>query len=395
MDSLNPAMGRRGFLAASAGMAAAVTMPPALRPRPAAANPEDCARLEAIVRVWDTAVRPMMASRYHRLHHCMFHYTRNSWANFTPEQQAQIRALGWAPPRPAMELGNWERSRPNQSLYWATTNGSGEDFLYFHRWMIAMVDAQLKAAGTGPLEAWSGTDSIPQPAGGCGDEGVPDFTPMFANPDKPLSPTLIPSLQQRVRDVKESGFFWNRLNWWQQEFRDRASLRDTALGELGSRLEGGVHNQMHIRWSAYPTNGYRLIRDESDFRPVWDDPGYDTLFDEYGSHVGPIFFRLHKWIDNRIEDWAEAQGSNVERYTTPYGFDWFRPGPKVKESQLWTGAWGFEPVSPDEERRRVGIMEQVTRAMFPPPALKARLEAVGQEREVEEERIMSIRDMPF
>lgn len=393
-EFLNPAMGRRGFLAATTGMAAAAVVPPALRPGPAAANPEDCERLAAISRVWDTAVRPMMASRYHRLHHCLFHYTRNSWVNFDAGQQAAIRALGWAPPRPSMESGNWERNRPNQSLFWSTTNGSGEDFLYFHRWMITMVDALLKQAGVGPLEAWSGTDAIPQPGGGCSDEGVPEFTPMFANPDKPLSPTLIGSLQQRVRDMKESGFFWNRLNWWQQDFRDRGSLRTTSLGELGSRLEGGVHNQMHIRWSAYPTNGYRLIRDESDFRTEWDEPGYDTLFDEYSSHVGPIFFRLHKWIDNRIEDWAEAQGSNVQRYATPHGFDWFR-GPAVQVAEPWNGAWGFEPVSPEEEARRIGIMEQVTRAMFPPPALRARFEAVGVERDIEQERIMSIRDMQF
>lgn len=386
----NPAMGRRGFLASTAGMAAAAAVPATLRRRPAAADADECARLAAISAAWEKAVLGMLSSRYHRLHHCLFHYVRNSWVQFDAQAQTRIRELGWAAPRPSMELGNWERGRPGQSLYWSTTNGSGEDFLYFHRWMIAMVDAGLKKEGVGPLEAWSGTDAIPQPGGGCADETVPDFTPMFADPEQPLSPTLVPSLQQRVRDLKESTFFWNRLNWWQQEFRDRGSLRTMTLGELGSRLEGGVHNQMHIRWSAYPTNGYKLIRAEKDFRPVWDVPGYDTLFDEYSSHVGPIFFRLHKWIDNRIEDWAEAHGTALERYDTGYGFHWYR-GPGVKVEQPWTGAWGFQPVGADVERARVRVMEAVVQAMYDEPAL----EAAGVERPSAEERIISLRDMPF
>jgi hypothetical protein len=29
---------------------------------------------------------------------------------------------------------------------------------------------------------------------------------------------------------------------------------------------------MHIRWSAYPTNGWTLIRNEDDFRTKWEDP---------------------------------------------------------------------------------------------------------------------------
>ena len=32
---------------------------------------------------------------------------------------------------------------------------------------------------------------------------------------------------------------------------------------------------MHIRWSAYPSNGSRLVRDESDFLPKWEQEHHD------------------------------------------------------------------------------------------------------------------------
>jgi hypothetical protein len=229
----------------------------------------------------------------------------------------------------------------------------------------------LAKHGVGPLEAWSGKDAIPAPNGGCEDEAVPAFSPVFLNPQNPDQPINVISLQTRVRDLKTPAFFWNRMNWWQSDFTDPVYLRSVSLGELGSKLEGTVHNQMHIRWSAYPTNGQRQIRDEPDFRELWDDPGYDTLFDEYSSHIGPIFFRLHKWIDNRIEDWAEANASRVRRVTTPYGFDWFAPGDVVHVEEPWTGRWGFEEVDAEEARRRIAIMMQVVGILYPQPAVAA------------------------
>ena len=398
MTSLGPGatphrLSRRGFLASTAAVAAAAVLPRQASSARTIAPP-GCDRLAAIVAQWDRAVRPMLSSRYHRLQHCLFHYVRNNWPRLTDAQRQAITALDWDTPRASMEGAEWDRTLPYRNFFWAAENGSGEDFLYYHRWMIAMVDQALATAGAGPLEPWSGTDAIPPPGGGCADEQIPEFTPVFANPTDPLRPVNVGWLQARVREMKAPPFFWDRMNWWGQEYRDRAALRTLTLGELGSRLESGVHNQMHIRWSAYPTNGMTLIRDEADFRPVWDDPGYDTLFDEYSSHIGPIFFRLHKWIDNRIEDWAEAHGDQVERFTTPHGFTWFRSARFVQVDEPWTGRWGFEPVSEAEQLRRVSVMENVVRVMFPPAAHDARFQAAPADRDAEQLRIISIRDLP-
>jgi hypothetical protein len=351
--------------------------------------------VQRIAQLWNSAVRPTLATRYHRLHHVLFHYVRNNWATLTTQQHAELRMLNWHTPRPAMDRGNWDRNKPwgANNIFWATDNGSGEDFLFYHRWMIKMVDSLLARQSGGPIEPWSGKDAIPPPLGGCSDENIPDFTPVFENPDDPSKPINIPWLQLRVKEMKSPPFFWGKMNWWGQEFRDRAYLKTITLGELGSRLESGVHNQMHIRWSANPTNGWTMIRDESDFRAKWDDPGYDTLFDEYSSHVGPIFFRLHKWIDDRIEDWAEAHGTEVVRIQTPHGFDWFRTGRWVQVGNPWNGAFGFDHVPPEEERRRTEAMENATKVMFPPAKKQLRFKGNAEEQEEEQRRIISFRDM--
>jgi hypothetical protein len=67
---------------------------------------------------------------------------------------------------------------------------------------------------------------------------------------------------------------------------------------------------MHLRWAASPGSS------RPDPQPTegdtigteWDDPRYDFLGDTYSSHVNPIFWKLHGWIDDRIEDWKIANG---------------------------------------------------------------------------------------
>ncbi|HEX2062295.1 MAG TPA: hypothetical protein VHK90_16270 [Thermoanaerobaculia bacterium] len=374
---------RRDFLVSAASAAAGLAVS-----RWAFAQATGCDYVKGVADNWGI-VRPMLASRYHRLQHVLFHYVRNNWDMLSPAQQRDLASLKWNAPRPSMMRAKWDRRAGRKTVFWATANGSGIDFLFFHRWMITMVDQMFAAQGKPPIETWSDKDVIPAPRGGCPDEIVPPFTPRFED-EKTGAPIDIPSLQLRVEELKQPSFYWNRMNWWGGEYRDYAELRRTTLGALGSRLESGVHNQMHIRWSAYPSNGWTLIRNEPDFRTKWDDPGYDTLFDEYSSHVGPIFFRLHKWIDNRIEDWAEAQGSKVVRYRTQWGFDWFRSPEWVEVEQPWTGPWGMEHPSPDEEKRRIAIMEQATEILFRTEEAAA-LEAVSPEEK--ERRILTIRDL--
>lgn len=348
---------RRSFLATTAaGVAGALLGSPWGAGKASAQSAEACAWLAK--ETWADSVKKMLASRQHRLQHVLWHGLRNSWSNFSDAKKKKIADLGWEPPRPSMVKAKWDtekRTKPRWSI-----GPAGEDFLYFHRDMIKMTDDALVAAGKKPLESWGRLDAIPAPGQGCPDEGVPqNFIPAYADGGFPYF------LAIRVRELKSDFFFWSRMAWWDNEFKDEGYLRSITLGELGARMELSVHNQMHIRWSALPSSG-TFLRPETDIDPSWDVPGYDTLFDEYSSHVNPVFFRLHKWLDNRIEDWAAAHHDHVERFKTPAGFDWFRDkdgGNKwVQVGKNWMGG--------DDS---VKLMEKVHEAMFakdaPPPGV--------------------------
>ncbi len=74
---------------------------------------------------------------------------------------------------------------------------------------------------------------------------------------------------------------------------------------------------MHMRWSAEP-DAIRPDVDPTspgDIDTRWDDPSYDWLGDTYSSHVNPIFWKLHGWVDDRIEDWRLAHGLDEIEWT--------------------------------------------------------------------------------
>jgi hypothetical protein len=363
-------LSRRRFLAtAVAGTAGTALALPDFARRALAQTPA----CDYLAENWSAKVKAKLASRLHRLHHVLWHALRNNWAGLEPAQRRSIEVLGWAPPRPALEKPAWDLGRLTRA-HW-TIGLPGEDFLYFHRWLIALTDRWLIEEGRRPLESWSRLDTIPAPAAGCTDEKVPDFVPDFGSG----APEF---LKIRVREVKSDAFFWNRMAWWDSQFKDQAALRAMTLGELGARIELSVHNQMHIRWSAYPANG-KKVRPEEDIDPKWDDPGYDTLFDEYASHVHPIFFRLHKWIDNRIDDWALANADRVERVDSGRGFAWYRDkdgGRRlVQVAEPWSGAFGLEhPEAHGPDDPRIETMERIHRILFklPEPG-QPRLEAAA------------------
>ena len=93
-----------------------------------------------------------------------------------------------------------------------------------------------------------------------------------------------------------------------------------------------------MRWSSIPLDpesGEPADRDPFDTDSKWDNPKYDYLGDFYSSHVNPLFWRLHGWVDDRIEDWYNAHEAvhpgEVERYEYQ-GVKWFKPGKWVMVS---------------------------------------------------------------
>ncbi len=232
-----------------------------------------------------------MASRGMRQHHYLWHLVRNQWLDpdgFTPAQRRRIEQMGWVPPRPAVG--------PDGVML---GNNSGEDFLYMHRQMIADADKILADAADPTYPRIEGWDEIPRP----NDAEWPVPPPFDAT--LPFAGAL--------NEAKSDAFFHTRIASLAQRYTDPSYLSTISLGEFGARLEFSVHNAMHLRWADH-LPAYRL-EDPADLTSVdvrWDDPAYDWLADTYSSHVNRVFWKLHGWIDARIDDWVRANGGAGE-----------------------------------------------------------------------------------
>ncbi len=171
------------------------------------------------------------------------------------------------------------------------------------------------------------------------------------------------------------------MRWWDYQFKDPTYLASLTLGELGALIEFSVHNDMHIRWSEAPrdleTNALLpLGRPDDDISPRWDDPRYDWLGEFYSSHVNPFFWRLHGWIDDRIEDWYAAHQwkhrGQVKR-AQKGGVRWFSPGDWVQVKHPWVwpeSLGGYEHAHDDHDpvlkAKRIASAEKVMAILFPP-----------------------------
>lgn len=229
----------------------------------------------------------LMAARAHRMHHFVWHQVRSAWHRYPENIRAEITRLGWEPPRPAFYEGD----------VLALDNFSGEDFLYMHRQMITQVNDVLRRVGDPTYPQVEGWSSLPD----------------AADPDFPIPPPWNSddaNFNQRLIRVKSPEFFREVMQEWEHYYLLPDNLRRLSLGQLGALIEFTIHNNMHIRWCAQPVGDRPSPAPEKpDAIPVeWDDPSYDFLGDTYSSHVNPLFWYLHGWVDMCIDQWQQAQG---------------------------------------------------------------------------------------
>jgi hypothetical protein len=305
------------------------------------------------------------ADKLHRLHHAVWHGVREAWDDLTALDQAKLKELDWQIEGGRVAILSSQKTRP------ALQNGSGEDFLFFHRQMVAHYRMMMTELGAKILE-WP---ELPQP--GAGGLASPDAVP------EPWSIPQAASFERRLAALKTDEFFWSRMRWWDVKFKNQKYLATLTLGELGSLLQYSVHNDMHIRWSAVPrdpeTNAFLpLGRPDEDISDKWDNPKYDWLGEFYSSHVNPVFWRLHGWIDDRIEDWATAHESaepgSIEKIELG-GVNWFEPGEWVDVDYPWV--WprslggidqGMGGDTPEMRAKKIESLKKVMAILFPPPA---------------------------
>ena len=304
----------------------------------------------------------MLASRLHRLRHMVFHTIRgdpsSGWNLLDESTRTKIMELGWGLDRPPF----------NKDGKLDLSNGAGEDFLFMHRKMISMVRAEYVSQGVPYIESWK---TLPQP-------NEPQFSYSEkedpANPGKKIysfnaldSGFMIPPAQPgddaSIKFLKSSDYFFSVMAQLEKLFKRQSYLSSLSLGALGNLLEFVIHNQMHMRWSSIsrdPKTGNPAKRKDFDFDEKWDDPKYDYLGEFYSSHVNPIFWRLHGWVDDRIEDWFNAheaaQPREVERYEYQ-GVSWFKSGKWVLSSKPFY--WPENQHHNDGDQEAIDIMLKV------------------------------------
>jgi hypothetical protein len=254
----------------------------------------------------------MLASRSHRLQHAVWHTVRTRWHVLKRDASAvaEIEERGWWPQRPpfletgALDLGN----------------GAGEDFLFMHRRMILMMKEVYAHAGKSPPTGWSalpGAD-VPQTVY---DEATVSGARTFAfDPDASGFMVPPPARDDDLdRLMKSPAFLGGVMRPMQTLFQRTSLLSGLTLGQLGNLLEFTIHGWMHLRWThtVYdPDSGEPIGRSSLfDIDPKWDDPSNDDLGDFYSSHVHPTFWRLHGWIDDRINDWARVNADRIQTAT--------------------------------------------------------------------------------
>jgi hypothetical protein len=184
----------------------------------------------------------------------------------------------------------------------------------------------------------------------------------------PATPLLLSQLgdsSDRIKFFKSPWFFSSVMAQLEKQFKNPRYLSALSLGALGNLLEFTIHNQMHMRWSSVsrdPRTGAPTIRGDFDFDTKWDDPKYDYLGEFYSSHVNPVFWRLHGWVDDRIEDWFNAhqaaQPGEIERYEYQ-GIPWFKPGKWVQVDKpfYWPEAHHHDGSDQDEIDIMLKVME--------------------------------------
>jgi N-acetylmuramoyl-L-alanine amidase len=196
-------------------------------------------------------LRVYWAAPHERLFHSYWHQARQAWPRLNKKEREDISTFGLTVPPPRM----------------AGTSGAGLDFLFMHRSMVQgtrsfAVARKLKYRPTGwsPIP-WNHNDAI---------------WPM------PVISELSEAKEQEITD------FWK--DKVRNEYDKTTWLQGIELDDLGTTIEEGIHNWLHMHWASdEPAN-------------PWDvSVSNDWLGHPFSAAVNPAFWKLHGWIDELID----------------------------------------------------------------------------------------------
>ncbi|MCX6116675.1 MAG: hypothetical protein NT027_03975 [Proteobacteria bacterium] len=231
------------------------------------------------------AYAPHMASLEHRFYHLIWHGLRNSWHDLTAEEVAVINAIDprYAVHRPISAPGVTRQADPLKD---PLRNGAGEDFLRMHRDMVLMVRQALVAKGLPCIASWRTTPALTDPL-------YSSFLAYKSGTKTKLAFEIMKMLQRR---------YFHNQKW----------LASEPLSSVAHTLEFTLHGLFHLRFA-----------DETDkfkSRPLFTIANLETypksmaavenqyLADPFSSHVNPVFWKLHGFVDEVVGHWLAAHG---------------------------------------------------------------------------------------
>ncbi|WP_273829197.1 pyoverdine maturation tyrosinase PvdP [Pseudomonas sp. SBT1-2] len=275
-----------------------------------------------------------LVSPQHRLFHQLWHASRDRWHSLPKDKRSSLRGLGWQP-GPLKHERDARGRRKHR-------NASGIDFLFMHRHML------LQARSLQPdLVSWQ---QLPLPSPRLEQDRL-GFIRYYENHDGcSVPPAWIADddeeFTQWLHGLKSDAAFYGNFQVWESQYQDPDYLSRLTLGQFGSEVELGLHDWLHMRWADVardPANGMPVMeaRVSSDFAGRWYLAQNDFLGDPFSSHVHPMFWKFHGWIDDRIDDWFRAHerfhpGEVLRREVN--GVPWFAPGRWVEVDDPWLGA---------------------------------------------------------
>ncbi|WP_265533775.1 pyoverdine maturation tyrosinase PvdP [Pseudomonas saponiphila] len=280
------------------------------------------------------ALLAWLVSPQHRLFHQLWHASRDRWHSLPKDKRNSLRGLGWQP-GPVKHERDARGRRKHR-------NASGVDFLFMHRHML------LHARSLQPdLVSWP---QLPLPCARL-EHDRQAFIRYYENHDGcSVPPAWVADddeeFTQWLHGLKSDAAFYGNFQVWESQYQDPEYLSRMTLGQFGSEIELGMHDWLHMRWADVardPANGMPVMqaRVSSDFAGRWYQPENDFLGDPFSSHVHPMFWKFHGWIDDRIDDWFRAHeryhpGEVLRREVN--GVPWFAPGRWVEIDDPWLGA---------------------------------------------------------
>lgn len=232
------------------------------------------------------AMRKHTAEFNHRVWHIRWHGIRGIWNNDQFKDIVQFvkdNYPGWV----VNEKNYFGAQYRDNKKY--PNNKQGIDFLYMHKIMFDMLNDTLASEHLPPVVGWM---NIPK------------------NDSKLFPITTDESYYPHSTKAGQN------IENWEATYQTRAYLKSVTLSQMGYDIEVTIHNLMHMRfalkehkdamdgdlfkkWEEYSTEEQDKMR----YDGPQDAHFYDWLGDPFSSAVNPNFWKLHGWINNRLEQW--------------------------------------------------------------------------------------------